>query len=85
MAEFSGEHHVAGLPDEGIASVVVSQSENQSSTLDPVSEIQRIGQRGSEWLVADDMNAAFEESFRGSMMQMVRRHNRNDFNAVRPL
>ena len=61
LAELAGGDHLARLPDHRIAGVVVGQAEDSPVRSDRLARGQRVVERGGERLVADDVDAGFEE------------------------
>ena len=83
--EFARRHHRAGLPDHRVAGVIVGEHEELPRAGRDGREIARLRERRRQRLVADDVEAGFEERLRDRKMQVVGRDDRHRFDAVRPL
>ena len=83
LAEIAIRDHCAGLPHQRIARVVVGDREDLAGLLDQRLQLLGLDNARRQRLVADDMDAGFQEDFRDGAMQMVRRHDRDDLDTIR--
>ncbi len=60
LTQFAGEHHLAGLPHERVAGVVVGDGEDDVRLLDDDRQILSFFERERERLVADTMEAGLD-------------------------
>src|SRR5580704_4908975 len=82
LAEFAGSDHFARLTNDGVAGVVVCETENFAGFFDQLRESLRVFDGGREWLVADDVEAGFEKGFCGAEVEMIRRDDRDGVDAI---
>ena len=82
LAEFAGGDHFASLANDGIAGVVMREAENFAGFFDELRESFGVFDGGGERLVADDVEAGFEEGFRGAEVEMIRRDDGDDVDAI---
>ena len=82
VAELPGQDHLAGLPHERVAGVVVGDHEHRRRGGDKRRELLRLGERQRERLVTDDMKARRECGLGHGKVHVVRR---GDGHKVDPL
>ena len=73
---------LARLPHHGIAGVVVGQDEHPASRLDPARQLQGLGQGRGQRLVADHVEASFQECRRDRQVQVIGRDDRDHVDGV---
>ena len=83
-AEFAGRHHLARLPDHGVAGVVERHDEPAVFRARQRHQRLGLGQRRRQRLVADHVDAGFEERGGDRRVQMVGRDDNDGFDAVGP-
>ena len=81
-AELARQHHLARLPDHGIAGVVVGQAEHQAGPPHRLGQVHGIVERGGQRLVADDVDSGLQERRGGPVVEVVRRHDGDDVDTV---
>src|SRR6202047_2857533 len=67
-------HHLASLPHQGIAGVVVSHGKEKAGTAHSLGKVESVVKRGGQRFVANNVDAGFEKCLGGSVVQMVWRH-----------
>ena len=77
-----GRHQFAGVPDHGVAGVVVGQGEQPAAGLDRRDEVFGLRHRRGHRLVADDVDAGIQEGACGWVVQVVGRHDGDGVDAV---
>src|SRR5579863_6945714 len=70
-ADFASGDHFLRLTNHGIARVVVRKAKDEAGALDDLGESHGVCNGGGERLIADDVNAGFEEGFCGSEMHVI--------------
>ena len=84
LAEFAVPHHLAHAAHQRIAGVVVGEGEDAARIVDRVLHLLGFGERHRQRLVADHMNAGFEEGVGRAGVDVVRRDDRDRLDPVRP-
>ena len=84
VADLARGDHLARLPDHRIAGIVERDREHETGCAGEFDQFLRLGERGRQRLVADDVDARFEECFGDGIVQVVGGHDRHGFDAVRP-
>jgi hypothetical protein len=82
LSELTPRDHGLGVADHRIAGVVVGEGEDHACGLGGFRQFLRLGQGGGQRLVADDMDAAFQELQGDRGMHVVRRHDGDGVDAV---
>ena len=82
--ELAGRHHLARLPDHGVAGVVERHDELAFSRARQRHQRLGLGKRGRQRLVADHVDAGLEKGRRHRRMQMIGRHDDDRLDAVGP-
>src|SRR5579884_1807347 len=75
-------HHLASLPHHWIATVAVGHAEDQAPLACQPQQLNGLFYIGCQWLIADDIDAAFKKGSGNGVMAIVRRHNAHDLNAI---
>ena len=82
--QLSLRHHLARLPNHGMAGVVMRDSEKEASTVNQFSQIVCIFESRGERLVANHVDTGFKERLRRRVVQMVRSDDRDRIDPVCP-
>ena len=82
LAELAGGHEVTGFLDHRVAGVVMQQREDQAALLHDGAELLAFGQGEREGLLADHVDAGFEEGLGHGVVQVVARDDRHEVDAV---
>ena len=82
LAELARLDPRARLAHHRMAGVVVGQAEHEAGAAHGPHEVERVVERGGQRLVADDVDAGLEEGLGGRVMDVVRRDDRHDVDAV---
>ena len=85
VADLARGDHLARLADHRIAGVVERDREDETGRARERNQFLRLGDRGRERLVADDVDARFQEGLGDGIMEMVRGDDHHGFDAVRAL
>ncbi len=75
-------HHLASLPHQGIAGVVVSHGKEKAGTAHSLGKVESVVKSGGQRFVANNVDAGFEKCLGGSVVQMVWRHDGDGVNAL---
>ena len=81
-AQLAVGHHLASLPYQRIAGVVVGHGKEDAGTAHHLGQVASVFKSGGEWLVANDVNASFEKCFCRRVVQMVRCDDGHGVNAI---
>ena len=82
LADRAGAHHLTRLPHHRVAAVVIGHGENCALLRDPRDQIDRLRAGVHQRLVADDMKARIDERARHLVVNVVRRDDAHDIDAL---
>ena len=81
-AQLALGHHLASLPYQRIAGVVVGHGKQEAGAAHHLGQVASVFKSGGEWLVANDVNAGFEKCLRRRVVQMVWSDDGHGVNAI---
>jgi len=84
-AQFAGGHHLARLPHQRIARVVVREAEDEAAAPHGLHQVERILHGRGHRLVTDHVDAPVEKGAGDGVVTVVRGDDADDLDAVGPL